>query len=699
MNNALRGTLVLRFGVFELDLRSGELRKEGAPVRLPPQPLKVLTLLCRRAGQLVTREEIQKEVWGGDTFVDFEHGLNFCIGRIREALGDDAEAPRYIQTLPRRGYRFLTPVETVAPVKERDEERGAEAGSGRPEFRDITLSPPAPRPEGGEGVPTLSKPGRGALDESGEPNVYRGAVGVGAQVVAPDKEAARLVEAKQRPWSARAFRPAALAAVALAVALGLALGVRYVWVPGYRSSTPIKSLAVLPLVNLSGDAAQEYFADGMTEALITELGRARALRVISRTSAMSYKGSKKSLPEIARELNVDAVVEGGALRSRNRVRITAQLIRAETDQHLWSEAYDRDLTDILALQGEVAQAIARQIEVNLTPQEQAHLASPRRVNPEAQEAYLRGRYFEEKVTEEGLSNAARLFEQAIAIDPNFAPAYVELADIYTTGVYFGWGPLRPAEAFEKARAADTKALEIDETLADAHASLSGIKQYYDWDWPGTERECKRALELNPSSAEAHDRYGTFLVMTGRVDQGIKELKLAHQLDPLSPVTSITLAWALYCGHRYEQSVEQAKKALEIAPDYPWLHTQLGMTYVQMRMYREAFAEIRKAVPLSGGHPMVEYCLSYAYAASGNRSEALKAIEQLRQRSRGFYASTTFIAAIYACLGEKQRAFEWLERACDQRSIDAPLLNVDPRFDSLRSDPRFQALLRHMNLPP
>jgi len=460
-----------------------------------------------------------------------------------------------------------------------------------------------------------------------------------------------------------------------------------------RPSSNIRSLAVLPLESLSGDASQDYFADGMTDELITDLGKISALRVISRTSVMPYKRVRKSLPQIARELSVDAVVEGTVLRSGEQVRITAQLIQASADKHLWAESYEGDLRDTLALQKKVARAIAEQIRINLTPQEQAVLKNVKVVNPEAYEAYLKGRYFWNKRTADGLKKAIDYFNQAIEKDPNYAQAYTGLADSYALLGDWEYGILAPKEAFPRAKAAATKALELDNTLGEAHTSLAFSLDLFDWDWASAEREFRRAIELNPGYATAHHWYAWHLSEMGRNREAIAEMRKAQNLDPLSLIISADVAEILLVAHSYDQAIEQSRKTIDMDPNFAVAHYELGQALVQKHMYKEAIAELQKAIELSGGSTTCTSNLAFAYAASGRRKEAVKILSDLKNRSK---QNASEIALMYVGLDEKDQAMTWLEKAYEQRFNPSILLR--PAFDPLRSDPRFQNLVRRIGLP-
>jgi len=467
---------------------------------------------------------------------------------------------------------------------------------------------------------------------------------------------------------------------------------------GRATGPRIESLAVLPLENLSRDPEQEYFADGMTEALIANLGKIGALRVISRTSVMQYKAVRRPLPEIARELNVDVVVEGSVLRVGDRVRITAQLIHAATDRRLWSEIYERDLRDVLALQSEVAQAIAHGIQIKVAPTEQARLASARPVNRKAYEAYLQGRYYWNKRTEQEVKKGIEHFQKAIDEDPAYAPAYAGLADCYNLLGTVMVGAQPPAETRRQAAAAATKALQIDSSLAEAHASLAYVR-HYDWDWTAAEQGFKRAIDLNPSYATAHLWFAQYLAATGRLEEALAEVNRARELDPLSLNINTNVGWMLHFARRYDQAIQQYRRALEIDPNFAQAHGRLGGTYLQESMFDQAIAELESAVTLSGSSPAAVGFLAHAYAMSGRRAEAEKLLNELTQLSKQRYVSPTAIAVVHIGLGDWDQAFEWLEKAYRERSNSMVYLRVDPLFDPLRSDPRFVDLVRRVGFPP
>jgi len=451
---------------------------------------------------------------------------------------------------------------------------------------------------------------------------------------------------------------------------------------------------VLPLESLSSDPSQEYFADGMTDELITDLGQISALRVISRTSIMQYKGVRKPLPQIARELNVDAVIEGTVLRSGDQVRITAQLIRASDDRHLWSHSYEGELRDALGLQNKVASAIVAEIQINLNSKEQIALTNEKAVNPEAYEAYLKGRYFWNKRTADGLRKGIDYFNQAIEKDSTYGRAYTGLADSYALLGDWEYGGMAPKEAFPKAEAAATKALQLDDTLSEAHTSLAFCLDLYDWNWDSAEAEFKRAIELNPGYATAHHWYSWHLAVLGRKDEAIAEMRRAANLDPLSLIISADLAEVLLVGRQNEQSIQQSLSTIGLDPAFAVAHFQLGQAYVQNQMYSDAMVEFQKAIALSGANTTFSSNLAYVYALAGRKGEAEKILKDQMNREHGV-SNSAQIALIYVGLGKNDQAMTWLERAYEDRFN--PSILARPSFDPLRSDKRFQDLMHRIGL--
>jgi TolB-like protein/DNA-binding winged helix-turn-helix (wHTH) protein/Flp pilus assembly protein TadD len=632
----------LLFGVFELDLRAGELRKYGQRIRLQEQPLQLLAMLLEHPGEVVSREELQKKLWPADTFVDFDHGLNKAVSKIREALSDSAESPRFVETVARRGYRFLAEVKIAdaAPV------RGPEPPTLLPPTAEVSDRP----------------------DLTGKPAI-------------PKHLQPSLV------WKISAF---------MLILLVVSLAAWRLHSLNRRPPLVIHSLAVLPLESLSSDASQDYFADGMTDELISDLGQISALRVISRTSVMSYKHARKPLPQIARELGVDAVVEGTVLRSGDQVRITAQLIEASTDKHLWSQSYQGELRDTLALQSKVARAIADQIRINLNPREQAALKNVKVVDPQAYESFLKGRYFWNKRTADGLKVALAYFNQAIDEDPSYAQAYSGLADTYALLGDWQYAVMTPKQALPKAKAAATKALELDSMLGEAHNSLAFCLDGFDWNFDSAGKEFRRAIELNPSYATAHHWYAWHLSLFGRYDEAIAEMRKAESLDPLSLIINADLAELLVLAGSYDESIQQSRKTIEMDPNFALAHNQLAQAYLQKHMNDEAVTELQKAAQLSGESPTVMANLARAYVASGNRSEAMKLLTDLKKRSNFIYSHGPEIAVIYAALGDKDQAMNWLEKGYEERFNPGVLLR--PGFDPIRSDPRFEDLMRRIGFP-
>lgn len=619
----------IRFREFAIDLRTGELRRNGALLKLQPQPAKVLAILVARAGEAVTRQELAEQVWGADTYVDFEHGLNYAIRQIRSVLEDDPEHPRFLETIPKRGYRFIATVQTP--------------------------------------------------------------------VVAEQVQPKLVQPAKQQVMGGK-LRYAA-ATVVLAAIIALTWYVRSSWV-GRASASQIRSLAVLPLRNLSNDSSQEYFTDGMTDELITDLAKAGGLRVISHTSVERYKGTKLSLPEIARELGgVDAVVEGTVLRSGDRVRITAQLIDGRSDQHLWADSYDRSLSDVISTENDVSQSIAETIKLKLSPETKAYLATARPVDPEAHDAYLKGRFFWNQRTEPDLKKALDSFQQAIAKDPSYAPAYAGLADAYFYLGYF-WGHMPPTDAMPLARAAAQKAIDLDPNSAEGHASLATVELTYDWNFPAAEQELKRSIALNPNNEQSHHVYAGLLIATGRPDQSIAEVRKAVEVDPVSSSARNFLGLMLVDAGRVDEAIQEDLKTLEIHPIQANLsstHARLRDSYRSKGMYKEAFEEHIKTLQASGVDAKEIQRHRRVYAEKGwpgLDQDNLKWL--LGEWEKDHWHFTTFqIADTYARLGNKDEAFTWLNKSLELRSTILWAVYAEPGFASLRSDPRFAELKHKM----
>jgi TolB-like protein/DNA-binding winged helix-turn-helix (wHTH) protein/Tfp pilus assembly protein PilF len=620
------------FANFEFDLRTGELRRDGTSLKLQPQPARVLTLLVSQPGKVITRQELAEQVWGTETFVDFEQGLNFAIRQIRTALEDDADHPRFLETLPKRGYRFIAEVE------------------GPPKAAVVAAESKAESPPPGE----ENRPGK-------------------------------------NPRSSTTLWAVAGAGVLLLTVLAirrLGPGSDPKGTPG-----PIQSVAVLPLVALSADPVQEYFSDGLTDELITELAKIGDLRVISRTSVTGYKGTHRRVPEIGQELHVDAIVEGTVERVGDRVRIRAQLIHAATDQHLWAESYDRDLSDVLRLEGDVARDIAQQIGHRRSEQ-RTQLPDNRAVPVGAHEDYLKGRYYWNKRTKAGLQKGIEYFQKAIEQDPNYALAYAGLAD--SDIMLANWGFRSPGEAYPNAKAAARKALELDPQLVEAQTSLAYITLLYDWDWEGAERGFRQAIALNPNYASAHHFYSICLMTSGRQAEALAEIRRAQELDPLSLIINSVHGWIYYEGRQYDQAILQYTKTLEMDPSYVPALQDLGTSYVRMGAYRKAIAQFEKAIASAGDNGVVLSDLAQAHALAGDPAEAQKILQKL-QKPAATFVSPWDLSLIYVALGNKRRAIGLLQKAADEHVGWVVLLGVDPALDPLRAEPQFKELMRRVRV--
>lgn len=649
---------VYRFGVFEADLVHCELRKHGVRLKLSEQPFQILALLLERQGKIVTREELRSLLWQGDTFVDFDHGLNNAVMRLREVLGDSSSCPRYIETLPRRGYRFIPPV--TKTTSDSSVHYPPEVPTSSPALSDTTVIP-SPLESG-----TADRPRQ---------------------------------QGSRRRW----FTVPRIVVNTLLVLLGVAalsaVTVRYVRRVG-ASKMPIeksKSLVVLPLENLSGDKDQDYFADGMTDDLIANLAKVRSLRIISRSTAMAYKGTRKPLSSIAAELKVDAVVEGTVMRVGNNVRITAELVQVSTDRHLWADTYESQMGDVLALQNRVSSAIVDEIRINLTPEEKERLAKKPAISPEAYENYLKGRYYWNKRSEEGLTKAIEYFQLATQNDPHYALAFAGLADCYSIIGSAIVGSVPSLDVAPKAKAAALKALDLDSSLAEAHTSLATVRFNYDWDWAGAASGFQRSIELNPSYATAYQRYSLYLMAMGRAQQSLAQMNRARDLDPLSISMNFSLGWRLYMARQYDQAIEQLRNTLDMDPNFALPRMVLGQAYEQKGSYQKAVIELRKGASISRDSPPMLGALGHALGVMGNKVEAERILTQLTERSQKEYVSPFYVSMVYAGLHENEKALDWLEKAYQDRSNAIIFIGVDPELDGLRPTPRFQSLLHRLGL--
>jgi len=625
----------VRFGDdLELDPRAYELRRAGRPLKLERIPMELLLLLVEQHGQLITREQIVEKIWGKDVFLDADTSINSAIRKIRQVLKDDPEQPRFVQTVTGRGYRFIAPV--------------VEAGS-----------PPS-------------------IKAAPQPQAAAAEVPVGRTIVLSP------APLRNRFWIGGVL------ALGLLLLLGWAAKRR----PRFSStaSLPIRSIAVLPLENLTGDPGQQYFADGMTDALITTLAQIGSLRVISRTSTMHYRDSRKTLPEIATELGVDAVVEGSVVRSGNRVRIDAQLIHASTDRHLWAKSYERDLQDVLALQGELARTIATEVQIQLTPKEQARLGNMSLVKPEAYEAYLKGRFFWNKRNKEAINKSIEYFNEAIRLDPAYAAAYSGLADAYNVTGCGRPGGLTPTEAGLKAKAAASRAVDLDDSSAEAHTALGFEKDCYEEDVPAAEDEYRRAIALNPNYASAHHWYSALLLQGWRDQEALEQIQQALRLDPVSPNINGKYGDYLMETRQLERAVDQYRKTVELDQQQYNSRLRLGFAYASVHRYAEAEGEFKQAEEISPGTVNSLGALAYVYGLEGKRTEAERMLPNVTAQATAA-GHPWVVCLVYVGLDRKGEALQWLAKAYGQRD---PYLNLrDPLLDPLRSDPRFQDVERRV----
>jgi TolB-like protein/DNA-binding winged helix-turn-helix (wHTH) protein/Tfp pilus assembly protein PilF len=636
---ALTQSQKVHFDAFAVDLRAGEIYKHGIRLKLQDQPFRVLTFLLERPGDIVTREELRRRLWPADTFVDFDTGLNSAIKKLRDALGDSAGEPRYIETLPRRGYRFIGSL-------------GHGLGAGEP-------GPEAPAD------------GNKASEPSQIPGKRRGETPGG---------------------HLRLF-------LALALVLGtVTLAAFFAFTPHGRSGNPpapIKSLAVLPLANLSGDSAQDYLAEGMTEEMIGRLSMIRGLRVVSRTSVLQFKGSRTPAPVVAKTLGVDALVEGSVIRDGGHVRVHAQLIRAATDEHFWSETYDREMGDALALESEVAQAIAAKVQVTLTGEERERLVAARHVAPEVYESYLKGQFVQGN-TRADIEKSLAFFEDAIRRDATFAPAYVGIATAYDRlgTVFVG---LPPQRTRLKVIDAAQKALALDPGLAQAHVLLADVYQRQ-WRWREAEAEFKRALDLKPNDAEAHMGFANWLMCQGRTEEALTWSRRARELEPLG-VNGHSLAWILYNARQNGEAIRELRSDLAVHPDVAISHWYLGFALIDNGQPEEAIPELERTVSLTNRSPGAMGVLIRAYAKAGRRPDALRMLAELKKRRESGYVPAGAFVNAYIGLEDYDQTFVWLEKAYQEQSNILQFLKVHPFFDPIREDPRYKDLLRRVGLGP
>jgi len=639
MDDVGRGAQRFRFGTFEADARTGELTRQGRKVKLQEQPFQILIALLERSGDLVTREELKQRIWPGDTVLDFDRGLNRAINRLRDALRDSADNPRFVETIPKRGYRLIA------------------------EVQDLEASMVAP------------------LAVSASPQQAETLTSVSLSRTAKVRPGKRIV---------------------VAAAAGILLVAAVVWntahwrsrLSGAPAGPRIRSIAVLPFENLSNDRAQDYFADGITDELITDLAKLKRMRVISRTSVMFYKGKREPLPAIARTLGVDAVVEGSVVLSGRRVRITAQLLLAREDRHLWAESYERDLTDVLAIQHEIAAAVAHAVRGYLPPFPRPGATA---VNTTAYADYLQGRFYWNRRTIPDTRAAIDYFERALGADPNFALGYAGLADCYST-MWAEQGAPDEEKLAAQATASAVRALELDPNLGEAHASLGYTYLFHDWNWAAAKRELDRAVELNANDADAHDWLSHYYIAMGQFDASLAESRTALEIDPLGHLRRAHMAWHFLYARQYDEVIQRSRRLVEQDPGMLGVLFFLGKAYERTGKLREARASLEKFAEAMHRTPPALAALAHLYAVSGERGKAQDLLTELLARSRSEFVSPGCFTEIYCGLNRHADALDWLERAYAARMPEMIYLAVEAEYDPLRAEPRFKALVSKLQLP-
>ena len=662
-----------RFGEdFELDLHPRRLRRGSHVLKLERIPLEILILLLENRGEIVSREKIVARVWGSDVFLDTDNSIRGAIRKVRHALKDDPETPRFIQTVTGRGYRF------IAPITSPEEEHTTE-----PPKAEESVLPTSPQSLVSEPDSLSQSRSLGLVDQEQE---RTGGQQSGTEI---DR---RPVHRRAQTWLLVGF---------ISLAVMSILSVLAFW--GWRSSRAPAVvqrktvIAVLPFDNLSRDPDQEFFSDGLTEEMIAQVGKLNRdqLKVVARSSVAKYKGSTLTASEIGKELNADYLVQGSVRLLPDRVRITVELIQARDQTDVWTESYDRELKDVLAVQDSVVRSIASEIHIALTGEEEKRLATPRRISPEAHEAYLKGRYYWNKRTGEGMLKAEQYFEQAIDNDPSYAAAYSGLADCNSGLAWHGFKS--PAEALPKAYAAARKAIEIDPESAEAHASL-GLAMTHRWDWTGAEAEFRRALQLDPQYANAHHWYGDYLSIRSRHAEALVEAKQALELDPLNLMISTWVGLRYYMARDYSRAIDQNRNSVELDPNFAAARLLLGEDYRGAGLHSEAVSELQKAASLSGDSPLYTAQVAVALAVAGRKSEALRIARELEIISRKRYVSPYGLAQIYAAANKNENTFKWLQAAYKDHAVWMGYLAVDPIFDRYRSDERFKDILLRVGLP-
>ena len=630
-----------QFGVFEVDATNGEFRKQGSKIKLHEKPFRLLILLLEHAGMIVTREDVRRGLWPADTFVDFDANLKTTLSKLRQVLGDSADTPLYIETIPRRGYRFLAPLVTLTSDR-------ASAEPATPE---------------------------GTSKSLGSPTVPRRTLG--------------------SPLSS--WRAVSSTILALALVVASIYAFRGKLRPALKPVSGRIVLVVLPFDNLSGDPAQDYFSDGLTDEMITLLGRQYSPRVavIARTSAMRYRGTRTPLPQIARELGgVDYVLEGTVRRSENHLAINAQLFRTQDQASLWAETYERKVADVLTIQHEVAAQIAQALVLKVAPDQVSHSSSG--PDPKVYDAYLMGLYEANQRSEASLHKSVEYFAKAIHEDASYAPPYAGLANSYL--LFAGWLLMKPGDAYPNAKAAALHALELDQNLAEAHTALAEAEHEYEWEWANAEGEFRRAIELNPNSAIAHKSYAEFLMHGARSAEAIAEMQRARDLDPLSLIDNTLLGFAYHNARQYDRAVEEYEKVIQLDPQFAPAHYFLGAALTQERQYDSAIAHLQQAQDLTHGASIMSAGLARAYAFAGRSDQARQGLRELRLRGIHQYVSPYGSAQVYAALGDKGSALALLDRALKEHAFEVLFLKVDRSFDALREDPHFQELLKRIGFP-
>jgi len=637
-DNSLRQARHFQFGVFHVDVSNGDVRKQGSKIKLQEKPFQLLVRLLEHAGRITTREELRQGLWSADTFVDFDANLKTTLSKLRQVLGDSAENPIYIETIPRQGYRFLPPVVSLECE---------------------------PRSTADTQPPAISKSADVPINSPGTstgPHLAR--------------------------WQTIS-----------AVLLALVLVVAGIYALRTKSAPVLKPtqrvlLLVLPFDNLSGDPTQEYFSDGLTDEMITLLGRQypNGLSVIARTSAMRYRATQKSLLQIARELGgIDYVLEGSVRRSGNHVGINAQLFRTRDQASLWAETYESGVADVLTIQNDVAGQIARALVLKVAPERGRHLASV--PNPKIYDAYLMGLYEANQRSEPSLRKSVEYFKTAIQGDASYAPPYAGLANSYL--LLADWLLMQPADAYPKAKAAALRALELDETLAEAHTTLAEAEHEYEWKWADAEREFRRAIELDPNSAIAHKSYAEFLMHGARSEEATGEMERARDLDPLSLIVNTLVGFVYHNARQYNRAIEEYEKVIQLDPQFAPAHYFLGGALTNIGQYDEAIAHLQKAKGLTHGASLMSAGLARGYALAGRRDQALQCLRELQLRGMHHYVSPYGLAQVYVALGDKSGALDMLDRAVNEHAFEVLFLRIDRSFDSLHENPRFEELLQRV----